>query len=273
MRVSGWLYLLQQTSCSLGLLLALGQATGLSRHAWPRLVLTAMLTGSATLVAARIHQTWLRAVLLLPLLLLAPRAAWPGLPHRLRLPLALKESALTLSLSGLARFTENLGLPRGLIVPSSCLLLCLVTPLMRRSDPPRCVTVDIRHNNRRLTLTALIDSGNLLQDAVTGLPVIVISRQAASQLTLLPQPGHLSPGMRLMSVRTVAGSALMVVFRPSAVFLENQGAWRAVNAIVGLSPDGYEGFQALVPASLISAVPFSDASPVSGDALLSAHDP
>ena len=127
----------------------------------------------------------------------------------------------------------------------------------------------------RLTLTALIDSGNLLRDPVTGLPVIVISRRAASRLTVLPQPGRLTPGMRLLSVRTVAGTALMAVFRPSAVFIEEKGVWRAVNAIVGLSPDGYEGFQALVPASLIppvaAAAQVSDSSV--SDALVGTPDP
>ena len=251
MRVSGWLYLAQQWLCGLCLLLALGQAAGLGRRSLPRLILASLFTALSALLAARFPMAWLRALMLLPVLILAPIAAWPGVPRRFRWRLLLTHGVLGLTLTGWARLMEGFGLWQGLIVPLSCALLCAVAPLTRHAEHPRCVTVEIRHNGHRLTLTALIDSGNLLRDPITGLPVIVISRRAALRLTMLPHPGHLAPGMRLMSVRTIAGTTLMAVFRPSAVFLEERGAWRAVNAIIGLSPDGYEGFQALVPSSLM----------------------
>ena len=274
MRVSGWLYLAQQLMCSLCLLLALGQAAGLGRRSWLRLAAVALLTALGSLAAAWAAIGWLRPLLLIPLWMLAPLAAWPGVPRRLRPHLILTHGMLGLALSGWARLMQSVGVWQGLIVPLSCLLLCAVTPLMRRTDHPRCVTVEIRHNAHRLTLTALIDSGNLLRDPVTGLPVIVISRKAAARLTLLPPPGRLMPGMRLMSVRTIAGTTLMAVFRPSAVFLEERGVWRAVNAIIGLSPDGYEGFQALVPSSLIPPMTAEAAPPAPvPDALAGTPDP
>ena len=275
MRISGWLYLSQQMICGLCLLLALGQAAGLGRRSIPRLTLTALLTALAPLAAARVGAPWLRALLLLPVMLLAPVAAWPGIPKRFRPHVSLLHAMLGMMLAGWARLLQGLGLWQSLLAPASCALLCAVTPLMRRTEHPRCVTVEIRHNSHRLTLTALIDSGNLLRDPLTGLPVIVISRRAASRLTLLPPPGSLTPGMRLMSVRTIAGTSLMAVFRPSAVFLEERGVWRAVNAIIGLSPDGYEGFQALVPSSLIPPVTVSNqpAAQEAGDVLAGTPDP
>ena len=106
------------------------------------------------------------------------------------------------------------------------------------------------HQGHIVTLTALVDTGNLLRDPLTGLPVIVVSRQAARKLTSLPAPGQLLPGMRLISVRTAAGSALMAIFRPQRVRVLSGQTWREVRAMVGLSPDGYEGAQALLPACL-----------------------
>ena len=274
MRVSGWLYLTQQLLSSLSLLLALGQATGLGNRSWLRLALTALLTALGSFAAAWSGVPWLRALLLTPLLLAAPIAAWPGIPRSLRLHLVLTHALLGLALTGWARLLQSLGFWQILIVPLSCLLLCVVTPALRRTDHPRCVTVEIRHNAHRLTLTALIDSGNLLRDPITSLPVIVISRRAAARLTLLPPPGRLIPGMRLISVRTVAGTTLMAVFRPSAVFLEARGVWRAVNAVIGLSPDGYDGFQALVPASLIPPLAAAEiGSARLPDALASIREP
>ena len=274
-RVSGWLYLGQQFLCGFCLLLALGHAAGLGRRSRTRLIITSLLTALGALIAARSGMVWLRVAMLIPLLLLAPFAAWPGVPRRLRWHLSLLHGLLGLALAGWSRLMQSLGVWQSMIVPFACALMCAVTPLLRRTDHPRCVTVEIRHNGHRLTLTALIDSGNLLRDPVTALPVIVISRRAAARLTLLPQPGHLTPGMRLLSVHTIAGTTLMAVFRPSAVFLEEHGAWRAVNAIIGLSPDGYEGFQALVPSSL--AQPLStDVQPAASevsDALAGIPDP
>lgn len=251
MRVSGWLYLTQQTACCLCLLWTLGRAAGLRRGRPWRMLTAALLNGLCCLLAAWADTPWLRVLTPLPLLLLTPRAVWPGLPRRVRLHMALSAGALGLTLAGWMRLTLTFGAGRTLLVPLSCGLLCALTPLLQRAAPPACVTVEIRRDSRRLTLTALIDSGNLLRDMVTGLPVIVISRRAAARLTPLPQPGKLLPGMRLMSVRTVGGTTLMAIFRPSAVYVEQRGTWRAVNAVIGLCPDGYEGFQALVPSSLV----------------------
>ena len=271
MRVSGWLYLLQQALCGLCLLWALGQAAGLSRRPGLRLALAALLSALGTVFAARMAMGWLRAVMLAAQMMLVPLSVWPGVPRRLRLPLCLTHLTLGLTLAGWARLLHGLGLWPALVPVAACGLLCALAPLMRRADSPRCVTVEIRMGSHRLTLTALIDSGNLLRDPVTGLPVIVISRRAAARLTMLPPAGRLTPGMRLISVRTIAGPTLMAVFRPSAVFLEERGAWRAVNAIIGLSPDGYEGFQALGPAGL--AHPAADASPAAGNAAALAGTP
>ena len=124
--------------------------------------------------------------------------------------------------------------------------------LPKAAQIPSLATVDIRHGPHHLTLTALIDSGNLLRDQVTGLPVIVISRRAAQRLVQLPQTGTLTYPFRLLTVRTISGTAMMTVFHPDSVCLLLSGGWTRVDTLLGVSPDGYDGFQALVPACLMT---------------------
>lgn len=251
MQISGWMYLLQQGMSAASLLISLGMTAHLGRIFPLRLGLTALLTALGCLMAAR--WTLLRWMML-PLAMLSPLAAWPGIPRRMRLRLALMSGTMALMLSGLAQLTSSLmhSLPlmRVLQLPLCCAAMLLCPLLLHRDEGAQYVSVAIRHGAHRITLTALVDSGNLLRDPLTALPVIVISRRAAARLLTLPPPGEIAPGMRLMRIRTVAGVSMMTIFRPGSVQLSSGGAWHEARALIGLSPDGYEGFQALVPASL-----------------------
>ncbi len=251
MRVSGYLYVLEQWVCSLSLLVALGTAAGLTRRSLPRLLSTAALDALAALAAAFLPDSRLRLLTMLPVTALSPLAAWPGVPRALRGRLALQCLALSLSLSGAMRLFNGIPLPGWALLLILGGALPALAGRLRRHSGVRCAAVDILHGAGRVSLTALVDTGNLLRDPITGLPVIVVSRRAAQRL-LPPAPsGELPPGTRLISVRTVAGPSLMPVFRPQLIHLLQDGIWRHVHAMVGLSPDGYDGVQALVPASLI----------------------
>lgn len=251
MRVSGYLYIMEQWICALSLLWALGMAAGLSRHSLPRLLITSALCALAALCAAFLPDGRLRLLSLLPITALSPLAAWPGVPRALRGRLMLLCLALSLILSGAMRLLSGIPLPGWALLMTVCGALPPLAGSLRRQDVIRCATVEILHGTGRVSLTALVDTGNLLRDPVTCLPVIVVSRRAVQRLLPLPAPGELPPGMRLISVRTVAGPSLMPVFRPQMIHLLQNGVWRRVHAMVGLSPDGYDGIQALVPASLI----------------------
>jgi len=249
MRVSSWLYLLEQTCCSAGLLLSVGLCAGFRRASPFRLLATALLLGMLTLLSAA-AVPWIRTVLF-PLSVFAPLMAWPAVPARLRWRMSLMFLALSMWMVGLMRLMQPLALPGMLLVLTGCVLLRLLPLLTRRTPPAPAVTsVELQLGARRTTLTALIDSGNLLRDVITGLPVIVISRRSAARLLSLPRDGKLAPGMRLMSVRTVSGTAMMTILRPDSIRLLYGSRWQKAEALIGLSPDGYEGFQALVPASL-----------------------
>ena len=156
-----------------------------------------------------------------------------------------------MGITGMMCFLQPLGWPCALIVLGCCALLRVVPAILPKpSEAPRLATVDVRHGPHHLTLTALIDSGNLLRDPVTGLPVIVISRRAAQRLVQLPEQGAMAYPFRLLTVRTVNGASMMTVFHPDSVCLLLPTGWVRVDTLLGVSPEGYDGFQALVPASL-----------------------
>lgn len=255
MQISGWMYLLEQTMSSVCLLLAMGLCAGLPRCAPLRLALTGLLCAVVSAASLPLPGV-LRLMLLVTVSAAAPLTAWPGVPRRLTLRLMLLGLMLPLWLTGVMRLMQGAGLWGPVAVLLGCLALRALPGLTTRTGPaPPCTSVELRHGGRRLTLTALVDSGNLLRDSVTGLPVIVISRRAASRLMPLPPEGMLLPGMRLLSVRTISGAALMTVFRPEGVSILRAGRWQAVQTLVGLGPEGYEGFQALVPSLLLQEAP------------------
>ena len=250
MRVSAWLYLLQQLLSSACILWAIGRCAGCAHTPPWRLLLAGM--PPALMSMAAVDLPLLRLVMT-PACALSPLAAWPDAPRSLRRRMALAALVLPLLLTGLMRMALALTLPASLAAPLVCGALLLLAQADRPGIPlPRCTSVDVSLHRRSAVLTALVDSGNLLRDPLTGLPVIVISRRAAARLTPLPPEGELLPGMRLIRVRTVAGISLMPILRPDSLRIRIGGAWQQAEALIGLSPGGGEGFQALVPASLVT---------------------
>ena len=250
MRVSAWLFLLLQLLGSACILRAAGRAAGLA-HCPPWRLLLACLPPSLLAMAAA--DVPLLRLMLTPLCALTPLAVWPGMPHSLRLRLALLGLTLPLCLAGLLRLFSVM--PAALCIPSGCGMLLLLCRRDRHpASPPRCTAVEVTLGRHTAVLTALVDSGNLLRDPITGLPVIVISRRAAARLTPLPPEGSLLPGMRLMRVHTAAGASLMPILRPDRLRIRPEGTWQQTEALIGIAPGG-EGFQALVPASLVSTAP------------------
>ncbi len=251
MRVSIWLYILEQTSLTCCLLLAVGLSAGLRKRSpgWLAGVSAAVAVLSAFMAEA---PPLLRVTALLCCAVGAPLLAWPAAPKRIWLRMIAAGSFLSMGVTGMMRFMVPFGWPAALIVLLVCALLrAMPIVLPKPEDTPRLATVDIRHGAHHLTLTALIDSGNLLRDGVTGLPVIIISRRAAQRLVQLPPEGSLVYPFRLLTVRTVSGTSMMTVFHPDNVCLLSPRGWLRVETLLGVSPEGYDGFQALVPAGLM----------------------
>ena len=251
MYLSGFLYLLEQFSCALSLLCAVSRAARLRFPSLWQLLLCALLTALSSLAAALYPSLLLRLGALL-LCCLSPWALWPTLPRRLRRMLPPMLFLLTLLYAGIVRFIHQLSLPAWLCMLLSSLSLPLLLCLPAQSIPS-CITIEIRCGITRMEITALIDSGNLLRDPLTTQPVVVISRRAAHRLIPPPAPGQLNSGLRQIPIRTVAGPSSMIVFRPDALRILHNGVWQNVQAMAGIAPSGYDGVQALAPASLLHA--------------------
>ena len=113
----------------------------------------------------------------------------------------------------------------------------------------------LAYRGHTVQLPAMRDSGNLLTDAVTGLPVIVAPEQAI--VSLLPagvETANLStlpPGWRLMPIRTAAGNATLMCFRADRTEIQENGKVRAIDAIIAIS--GFSEKAALIPEDLFQA--------------------
>lgn len=115
------------------------------------------------------------------------------------------------------------------------------------------VPVVLRYGEKRVSLTALRDTGNTLRDPVSGQSVLVVDAAAVASLTGLSVQQLCSPreslgrlpGSRLIPFHTVAGpGGMMLAARFSDVSV---GSWRG-SCLVAFAPEGFGNgkFQALV---------------------------
>ena len=115
--------------------------------------------------------------------------------------------------------------------------------------------VELKVEERAVILPAMLDSGNLLRDPITNLPVLVIPSRAAR--TLFPtlrdpsDPTSLPLGFRLLNVRTAAGSSLLPMFRPDECRIYLNGSACRAELLVAVAGREYGGVQALVPMSAL----------------------
>lgn len=126
------------------------------------------------------------------------------------------------------------------------------------------VSITVRRGENRADTYALVDSGCLLREPVSGDPVILMKAEAARALFT---PGELAAlergdaraGLGLLAVplRTASGSGVLFGFRPTLVGLHHRAfkkAYRETSrAVVALDFSGgaFAGCSCLVPLSMI----------------------
>ena len=115
--------------------------------------------------------------------------------------------------------------------------------------------VELTVGEHSVLLPARVDTGNLLRDPITGLPVMVVPFRAVRvlvpEIARWVQRQELPPRMRLISVRTAAGSSLLPVFRPDSCRLYLNGRSCDADVVVAVTGQEYGGIQALVPMAAL----------------------
>ena len=91
---------------------------------------------------------------------------------------------LSMALGGIAVIIHQGGMQALLLSGGILVVLCLLCFRGKKRNEI-FASVEITHRGRKLNLTALIDTGNTLQDPVTGWPVLVADARAAMELLRL----------------------------------------------------------------------------------------
>ena len=197
-----------------------------------------------------------------PLWLMAPSAQLRlcygrgGVKKHLRM-LAMAAASLALSAGTAALFIRfSPGAPWTLLLSLGTQLLLWLLIRLTPLQGENLRQLELCWKKKNLILPAMLDSGNLLRDPVTGLRVIVAPLGAAARmeprLILWYQRQQLPEGFRLLKVRTAAGGCLMPLFRPEKCCLYADGKKTSVRVMVAVAGPDYSGFQALVPSGVLT---------------------
>ncbi len=249
MRASGFLFLLEQGLCGICLMSALSAALGLPRVNRGRRLLFAILYAGFTLLSLSVPPL-LQVVMVLPLTgLLALIGRFPA---RRTLPFCLTMLMMQWGCAGLSALLPLTG---AIQTALTCTLLLLLRRLTRlEHGKRRFVRVRIRCGDCESAVTALVDSGNLLRDPLSGDPVLILPRNTFRRLTHLPEDSTLLPGMRLLRARTASGITLMIVLRPDGIFLLSGRKATALRGLIGCCLSGGGVHQPVMPDSMVSAI-------------------
>lgn len=254
MLICGEEYLLWNTAMPLACLPLGGYLAGLPGPEGQRLLQAGLMAGACSLGALRwpgAGPVWL---LSLPLgVMRCFGGQRPGALLRCTFT-SLCAACLT---AGIAAALSGTGLPLRLSAAAAAGLAGLLGLMVRlRPQTLTDVTqVELRMADRAVILPAMLDSGNLLGDPITGLPVVVAPGKGLMRLFPgVPNLNDLTAlplGFRLLSVRTAAGAALMPIFRPDGCCLYVNGRAREARVQVAVAGPEYAGVQALVPLSAL----------------------
>lgn len=128
--------------------------------------------------------------------------------------------------------------------------------LRRRKKIPQTVTLTIGEDTQgAVTLTGMVDSGNLLTEPLSGSAVILVDRELA---TFLPpelaflrtkDPPTLTPRLRLIPYSTANGEGILYGYLPKIVQIG--GKPRTACIAVASLPKGEEAAMVILPASLL----------------------
>lgn len=115
-------------------------------------------------------------------------------------------------------------------------LICLLRRLIDKGNAEKSVYLVIENEGGRVKLSAFPDSGNNLVDFLTGMPVIVCSKEAAREI--LPEnlfsETNLN-GIRLIPWHSVSGGGIIRAFKPRKITAVYNGEEKNLTALIGIT--------------------------------------
>ena len=180
MSVSVEIFVGMQAVSGFCLLVALSHLTARGRPPYGRLGLCALGAAGMTLLLLCFGNPSAAGLGAVMMNLLVPFAALGNLPRMRRVRAAGAYLLLNLLLEGCLRVLYSAGLPALPAVLLASAVTLLLPGLGQRMRPLPVTRVEVRWRGRSVCLSALVDSGNLLRDGITGLPVVVCSQLPSS---------------------------------------------------------------------------------------------
>ena len=147
------------------------------------------------------------------------------------------------------------------LLPVAALLCAMLIFAVGRLTAKKSVTAELCIHGNKISLTALVDSGNLLCDPISGHPVVLITRSAAEMLLSQADAENVIQGRtedldeslrsryRAVFAKGVTGEKLLPCIRPDTVTVDV----RSCKAIVGISDceEFAGGSSCIVPSTLV----------------------
>ena len=148
--------------------------------------------------------------------------------------------AAGLLLSGMANYARRGGAQTWLVAFAGggvTASLCVVSKRgVLKND---AVFIRIQQNDQLIRIPGLVDSGNILSDGISGLPVIITPAIRMGQLlppgTVPRDLSTLPSGWRLIQAKTIGGNVTLMCFYPGSVSVGQGNAWRRVDAVIAVS--------------------------------------
>ena len=138
----------------------------------------------------------------------------------------------------------------------------------RRRSAVRSAEVRVRYRGKEKKLRAIVDSGNLLREPISGRACIAVDADVLSGLVpdAVIQAAHdgkigaldgvgqgIAKNVRLVPARTATGERLMIAIRADSVLIDTgKGGYESDAYLVLSKLDALSGVEALVPSELLN---------------------
>ncbi len=154
-----------------------------------------------------------------------------------------------------------------ILAPISSLFTYLGGRILKRGADENTVGIKIENEGNSLSLTALVDSGNLLTDPISGRPVVVVGYESVRnflppEIRRVTESGEIDASalsfssarrIRMIPATGIGEKSILVGFVPDKIILQKGKRERAVSAVIATEKRvrGFGGCDAIISTTLV----------------------